>query len=75
MVYSLNVYEFVKTFIPDYDAEPGLAAYKLAKGYVLAWVYEGYIALCAEEPDVMSKRMAKERGMDLAERRGVRWLG
>lgn len=75
MVYALNVYEFVNIFIPDYDAEPGLAAYKLAKGYILAWVHGPYIALCAEEPSVMSKRLAKERGMELAERRGVRWLG
>lgn len=75
MVYIFNVYQFISTFIPGFDAEPALAIYPLAKGWVLAWVYEGYIALCAEEPDVMSKRMARERGMELAERRGVRWLG
>lgn len=75
MLFALTVYEFITTFIPDFDSEPGLAAYKLAKGYVLAWVHGPYIALCAEEPDVMSRGMAKERGMELAERRGVRWLG
>lgn len=35
MVYALTVYEFITTFIPDYDSEPGLAAYKLAR--VTSW--------------------------------------
>lgn len=75
MVDKLTVYQFITRHIPDHDAEPGLASYAYGSGHILAWVHGPNIALCAEEPDVMSKRLARERGRELAERRGVRWLG
>lgn len=75
MVDKLTVYQFIDAHIPDHDAEPALAVYPWRKGHVLAWVHGPNIALCAEEPEVMTKRLARERGEALAERRGVRWLG
>ena len=74
MVDKLTVYQFIDKVIPDHDAEPALAAYPYRRGYILAWVHGPWIARCAEEPGEMGKAQARERGRELAERRGVRWL-
>ena len=75
MIDHMTVYQFIDRHIPDYDSEPGLASYAWGSGYILAWVFGPFVARCAECPEVMSRRLAKERGAEVAESRGVRWLG